>query len=91
VSIVALPESMMSPISGIYEVLDALHHFAAYDDSLLREARFRPEIVAAERELTSLTSEWPVRAQRTISEIEHTDIIIVPSMMVRDDVWVLGR
>lgn len=91
VSVLALPESMMSPVSGIYEVLSALHHFAGYDDALPREARFRPEIVAPELELKSLTSEWPMKPQRVFSEITHTDIIIVPSMMVRDDVWICGR
>ena len=45
VSIVALPESMMSPVGGIHEVLGALHHFSAHDAALPREARFRAEIV----------------------------------------------
>jgi len=91
VSILTLPESMMSPLSGIYEVLGAIHHFSQYDDALPREARFHPEIVAPARDLPSLTSNLPLRAQKTIEEIAHTDIIIVPSMMVRDDVWERGR
>ena len=60
VSIVALPESMMSPVGGIHEVLGALHHFSAYDAALPREARFRPEIVAVEGGQRSLTSEVPI-------------------------------
>lgn len=91
VSIVALPESMMSPLSGIHEALSVIPLFGAYDDAIPREARFRPEIVAPERDLPSLTSELPLRAQRTIDEIERTDIIIVPSVLVRDNVWVRGR
>jgi transcriptional regulator GlxA family with amidase domain len=91
VSIVSLPESMMSPLSGIHEVLNVIHLFASYDDAIPREARFRPEIVAPARDLPSMTSELPLRAQRTIDEIERTDIIIVPSMMIRGNVWVRGR
>lgn len=91
VSIVALPESMMSPVGGIHEVLGALHHFAAYDPALPRAARFRPEIVAMELGQRSLTSEVALPAQRTIAEIEQTDIIIVPSMMVNEAGWVSGR
>lgn len=81
----------MSPVGGIHEVLGALHHFAAYDATLPREARFQPEIVALERDQRSLTSEVPLRAQKTIAEIKRTDIVIVPSMMLAEDGWVRGR
>lgn len=81
----------MSPVGGIHEVLGALHHFAELDPALPREARFRPEIVALDRDQRSLTSEVPLRVQKTIKEIKRTDIIIVPSMMVGDSGWVSGR
>ena len=91
VSIVVLPESMMSPVSGIYEVLAALHHFARYDAAIPSEARFRPEIVAPKPDLPSIATELSLRVQRTIAEVERTDIVIVPSMLVIDDVWKSGR
>ena len=91
VSIVVLPESMMSPVSGIFEVLAALHHFARYDPAIPAEAKFRPELVAPRRDLPSIASELSLRAHRTTAEIERTDIVIVPSMLVIDDVWVRGR
>lgn len=81
----------MSPVSGIHEVLGALHQFAAYDAALPREARFQAEIVAVERGQRSLTTEVPLPMQRTIAEIERTDIIIVPSMMVAEEGWTSGR
>jgi transcriptional regulator GlxA family with amidase domain len=65
--------------------------FADYDEAFPKEARFHPEIVAPARDLPSLTSKLSLRAQRTIAEIERTDIIVVPSMIVQDDNWVCGR
>jgi transcriptional regulator GlxA family with amidase domain len=38
-----------------------------------------------------LTSDLPLRPHRTISEINHTDIIIVPSKAIRGGEWVCGR
>ncbi|MBE2216334.1 MAG: helix-turn-helix domain-containing protein [Opitutaceae bacterium] len=91
VSVVALPESMMAPIIGIHEVLGVIHRFAAHDDAIPPEPRFRPEIVAPAAGLPSFTSELPLRAQRTIDHMARTDIIIVPSLLVRDDAWRPGR
>lgn len=91
VSILALPESMISPLIGVFEVLAGIQEFAAYDAAFPRETRFHPEIVVPARDLPSLSGRLPPRGQRTIAEIPHTDIIIVPSMMVSDDTWVCGR
>lgn len=81
----------MSPLSGIYEVLDSIRLFASTDPAFPRETCFRPEIVAPSREFSSLASGLPLRPQRTFAEIAHTDIVIVPSMMLHGDTWIPGR
>jgi transcriptional regulator GlxA family with amidase domain len=91
VSVVALPESMMAPIIGIHEVLGAIHRFSAFDPAIPPEARFDPRIVAPAADLRLLCSELPMPAQHTIAEVDRTDIVIVPSLLVRDDRWESGR
>jgi transcriptional regulator GlxA family with amidase domain len=91
ISVVALPESILSPLIGLYEVFDVMRIYASCDEAFPKTPCFRTEIVAPAPDLPSLTSDLPLRAHRTIAQIDHTDIIIVPSKTVQDGEWVCGR
>jgi len=91
VSVLALPETILSPLIGLYEVFDVMRLYASKDDAFPKETCFRTEIVAPAPDLKLLTSDLPLRAHRTISEIDHTDIIIVPSKAIQGAEWVCGR
>jgi hypothetical protein len=65
-------------------VFDVMRIYASYDEAFPKATCFRTEIVAPAPDLPSLTSDLPLRAHRTIAQIDHTDIIIVPSKTVQD-------
>jgi transcriptional regulator GlxA family with amidase domain len=82
---------MISPLSGLYEVLSCFELLGSFDDSVPKTNPFQPQIVAAVRGHTRTASGLPVGAERAISELDGTDIVIIPSMMVEDGVWKTGR
>jgi transcriptional regulator GlxA family with amidase domain len=91
VSLVALPDAVVSTLSGIFDVLNA---FALMD--LPREiagprAPFRVEIVGQAAGPLGLASGVPVSVQREVAGIEATDIVIVPSVLLRPGGWERGR
>ena len=49
VSLVAIPDAMASPLSGLYDVLNCFELLGSFDDSVPKAAPFRVEIVAPER------------------------------------------
>ncbi|WP_416672667.1 GlxA family transcriptional regulator [Egbenema bharatensis] len=91
VSIVAIPDAMFSTLSGIYEVLNAFSMLSTYNDALPKDSPFQVEIVAPTREAMSTASGLPLNAQRAIAEVDSTNIVIVPSVMVQHGVWKTGR
>jgi len=91
VSLVAIPEAMVSPLSGLYEVLGSFALLGTIDDAVPEESPFRVEIVAPSNVPRRTASGLPIDVQRTIEEVERTDIVIVPSMFVEGGVWRRGR
>lgn len=90
VSLVATPDAQVSPLSGLYEVLNAFALLAAFEP----ETPMRPfevEIVAPSKDDTRGASGLPLGAHRTHAEVERSDIVIVPLMMVAGAEWVPGR
>jgi transcriptional regulator GlxA family with amidase domain len=77
-SILATPDSILSPVSGLYETL--------------LSAGFEVEIVAQSGGLLRSASGLPIAADRSVDDVDETDIVIVPSMQMpeRGD-WVPGR
>jgi transcriptional regulator GlxA family with amidase domain len=91
VSVVALPDAVISTLSGIFDVLNA---FALMDVPGRREgarAPFRAEIVGEAAGPLGLASRVPIDVQRSIAETETTDIVIVPSVLLRPGGWQMGR
>lgn len=89
-SLVAIPDTMMSPVSGLYDALSVFEILGDFDQTVPRTSPFRAEIVAASR-ATHTASGLPLAAHRTFDEVERTDVVIVPSMFVEDGEWVTGR
>jgi transcriptional regulator GlxA family with amidase domain len=91
VSLVAIPDAVISTLSGIYDVLSAFRMFADVEPSLPPEPPFVVEIVAAARGSVDLASGVPVRARLSVAEVDKTDIVIVPSILLGTVGWQTGR
>lgn len=90
VSLIAIPGTLSMPIAGIYEVLNAFPVVAAFYDGVPASPPFHVDIVGGGRSDMTAASGLPIRIQRSIREIERTDIVIVPTMAVEGS-WETGR
>ena len=84
VSLVALPEAAVSTLFGLYDVLNAFALMGL-------PAPFQVEIVGEAMGPLMLASGVPVQVQRCIGDIAASDIVIVPSVVVRPQGWGTGR
>jgi transcriptional regulator GlxA family with amidase domain len=91
VSLLAIPEAVISTLSGIFDVMNAFEMMGMADGAPEGQSPFKVEIVGEKRGPLSLASRVPINIQRAVAEIERTDIIIVPSILLRADVWTTGR
>ncbi|MGK6314104.1 GlxA family transcriptional regulator [Neorhizobium sp. DT-125] len=90
VSLVAIPEAVISTLSGIFDVMNGPAMLPASGE----EPRMRPfkvEIVGLQAGLLELASGVPVTAHRSVAEVGATDIIIVPSILLEAKGWQKGR
>jgi transcriptional regulator GlxA family with amidase domain len=86
VSLVALPDAVISTLAGIYDVLNGVAMMG-----LARRAPFTVEVVGELAGPMCLASGLPFEVQRSIDDIESTDIVIVPSILLRAGTWQKGR
>jgi transcriptional regulator GlxA family with amidase domain len=86
VSLVAIPEASLSTLIGIYDVLNA---FSIMDADIA--SPFRVEIVGMETGALELASRIPVPVHRSVHDVERTDVVIVPSVVVGRNGWTKGR
>lgn len=91
VSLIAIPDAVISTLTGIYDVLGSFRMLGRTDPSLPENPPFAVDIVATERGSVSLVSGVPIEARRAIADIETTDIIIVPSILLGPNGWECGR
>jgi len=89
VSIVAVPEAQVTPLSGLFEILSSFGLLASLESDLPAKP-FGVEIVAPRNAPSRGASGLPIAADRLISEVDRTDIAIVPLMMFAGD-WEPGR
>ena len=93
VSIVATPDAMVSPVSGLFETLKTAGSMAAREDR--DHAAIDPfdvEIVGEQAGTIEGPIGLSITAQRSIREVDQTDVVIVPSMAVDEAFdWVPGR
>ena len=90
VSLVALPEAVVSTLSGIYDVMNAFS-MVPPGAGIPRKPPFHVEIVGERAGPLTLASNVPVTVQRTIGDIDRTDIVIVPSVLLGAEGWNKGR
>lgn len=91
VSLLTIPDVMVSSLSGMYDVLNSFALLGSFDDAVPDQSPFRVELVAPTHVQTRTASGLPLAAHRTIEELDRTDIVIIPSMMVAGGEWVTGR
>ena len=91
VSIVAIPDAVVSTLSGIFDVLGCFRMMAGADPAMPDEPPFVIEIVSTARGRVLLASGVPVEARRAVAEIDETDIILVPSVLLDAEGWKTGR
>jgi len=91
VSLVAIPEAMLSTLSGIYDTLRLVSIAAGSDDAVAAKPSFNVEIVGENAGPLQLASGLPVPVQRAAADVRQTDIVIVPSLLVPAGAWKTGR
>ena len=87
VSLVAIPEAVVSTLSGIFDVING-------PALLQQDPSTRPfalEIVGPKRGSLELASGIPVSVHRAFEDVDATDVIIVPSILLGAEGWVKGR
>lgn len=90
VSLVALPDATVSTLFGIYDVMNAFALMRM--SSASPRPPFRVEIVGEAPGPLKLASGVPIDVQRSIDDIETTDIVIVPSILLpAAQTWQTGR
>ncbi|WP_038163311.1 helix-turn-helix domain-containing protein [Verrucomicrobium sp. BvORR106] len=87
VSILALPDAVISTLTGIYDVLNAF----SFMDLPVPRNPFMVEIVGESTGPLQLASGVPISVQREIGQVQATDIVIVPSFLLPADGWTKGR
>jgi transcriptional regulator GlxA family with amidase domain len=91
VSLVAIPDAVISTMTGIYDVLGSFRMMGRLEPSIPEVPPFVVEIVGAERGSTALASGMPIETDRAVSEVAATDIVIVPSVLLGPTGWKPGR
>ncbi|WP_037082906.1 GlxA family transcriptional regulator [Neorhizobium vignae] len=89
VSLVAIPDAVVSTLSGVFDVMNAFSVLPPPDIAITRP--FEVQIVGIETGPLTLASLVPVTVQRSIATLEATDIVIVPSILLKPDGWRKGR
>lgn len=90
VSLVATPEAQVSPLSGLFEALNAFALLAKFEPGVPTRP-FEVEIVGESTDPVTGASGLPLGATRSHLEVKRTDIVIVPLMMLEGPDWVRGR
>ena len=86
VSLVALPDAFLSCLIGLYDTFNV-----SAATVVPGRLPFDIELVGQERHVDSRASGLPITTHRTISEVERTDVVIVPSTVTDDPPWSPGR
>ncbi|NIR28796.1 MAG: helix-turn-helix domain-containing protein [Gammaproteobacteria bacterium] len=91
VSLVATPDVIAGTLVGLYDVFNCFGALAWFDESLGRHPPFDVDIVAQDGATLCLNSGLALSSARRLSDVAHTDLIIVPSTMVAGGEWQTGR
>ncbi|MCE3252703.1 MAG: transcriptional regulator [Cellvibrio sp.] len=89
VSLLALPDAVVSTLAGIYDVMNSVVLMGI--KSAATSTAFQVDIVGEALGPLELVSGVPIQVQRAIESITATDIVIVPSFLLRTDFWEKNR
>jgi len=91
ISLVAIPDAVISTLSGIYDVLNSFEMLGAAGATAAGPSPFRIEIVGEAAGPLALASGIPIPVQRSVDSVDATDIVIVPSILLPPQGWAHGR
>ena len=91
VSILAIPEAVVSTLSGIFDVMNAFNLMTSPGEATSEPPPFHVEIVGLQPGLLELASRVPVKVHRSVATVETSDIVIVPSILLGPEGWQKGR
>jgi transcriptional regulator GlxA family with amidase domain len=91
VSLVAIPEAVISTLSGIYDVMNAFAIMPPPERAPGERPPFRIEIVGERIGPLELASRVPIMVQKSIGAVARTDIVIVPSILLSPEGWRKGK
>jgi transcriptional regulator GlxA family with amidase domain len=89
VSLVALPDAVVSTVAGILDVMNGAAFLGLGGPGT--PPPFHIEIVGENTGPLALASGVPFDVQRSIADIGTTDIVIVPSVLLGKEGWMTGR
>jgi transcriptional regulator GlxA family with amidase domain len=91
VSLVALSDAVVSTLFGIFDVMNSFELMGISNARSGALPPFHIEIVGESAAPLELASGVPINVQRAINSIESSDIVIVPSVLLRPQGWQKGR
>ena len=91
VSLVALPDAVVSTLSGIYDVMNAFNLMGMDPAVPGGGPPFQVEIVGERTGPLGLASGLPIQVERAIGAVDATDLVIVPSVLLPPEGWRPGR
>ena len=91
VSLLVLPDAGLGTLTGMFDTLSCFPLLGTFDASVPTTPPFDVELVGATREAQPTASGITLPVHRSVADAGRTDIAIVPSLVVRDGVWVRGR
>ena len=87
VSVVALPDGAVSTLFGVFDTMNGFARFVDGDG----RSPFNVDIVGETAGRVRSASGISIDVQRAIDTIDTTDIVVVPSVVLRRDGWQKGR
>ena len=91
VSLVAVSDALVGPVTGIYESLTVIAALKEWDASLPDHPPFRVEIIGAEPIVTCEANGLSVPTHRRFHDVDDTDVVILASMMPNGLGWATDR
>lgn len=91
VALLVLPDASVGTLTGIFDTLSCFPLLGSIDPSVPTDPPFAVELVAATRDAQPTASGIALPVHRSIADPGRFDIVIVPSLVVREGVWVRGR
>ena len=87
VSLVALPDATVSTLAGLFDTFNAFSLMGLAETG----EPFHVEIVGEGAGPLELASGVPIEVQRSIDHVTTSDLVIVPSLLLRPQGWERGR